>query len=179
MPQLAVCTRYVPPCGRPMPSALVLNPFSVEQLGRTKPLCQKVSCMRIAMAFIVASHLMEASVCAGTISFQCSINEQLFIGDDGSAKRPPSPWLIGSKFAIDRKSGSILGPEKSMWSFADSVYTVVASGNSDSSFIVIASSAARGGGVHFTAINVQEFLSGPNKPFTAISGGALYSGICQ
>ena len=135
--------------------------------------------MRIAMAILVASSLMGATVCAGTLSYQCTIREQLFIGDDGSAKRPPSPWLIGSKFAIDRRTGAILGPEKSVWSFADSVNTVVASGNSDNSFIVVASSAARGGGVHFTAINIQEFHSGPKKPFSAISGGQLYSGICE
>ena len=92
---------------------------------------------------------------------------------------PRPPWLIGARFAIDRKTGALLGPEKSLWSFADSTYTVLAPGNSDNAFIVVATSAARGGGSHVTVINVQEYEVGTRKPFAAISSSELYSGICE
>ena len=134
----------------------------------------KTALIALSLALVICS-----GAHGGTFSYQCTISEQLFLQADGSVKRPPSPWLIGSRFSIDRRSGKILGPERSLWAFEDAVFAVLAPGNAENSFIVSATSAARGGGVHHTAINVQEFIKSPKKPFVALSATELYSGVCE
>jgi hypothetical protein len=48
----------------------------------------------------------------------------------------------------------MVGPEKSMWSFVDSTYSVVAPGNAENSFILVARSPARNGGVHLAGSRI-------------------------
>ena len=86
----------------------------------------KTALIALSLALVICS-----GAHGGTFSYQCTISEQLFLQADGSVKRPPSPWLIGSRFSIDRRSGRILGPERSLWAFEDAVFAVLAPGNAD------------------------------------------------
>lgn len=128
---------------------------------------------------LLAACLATSSATGGLWTYQCEIKQQMEGKDDGTVETPQLPWLIGARFAIERKSGRIVGPESSMWTFADSEFQVLASGNEGNSFISTASSPSAGGGVHLTVINVREYASGRRKPFTAMSGSTVYAGLCE
>ena len=134
---------------------------------------------RRAFLFSLLLALQVHGALAGPTSYQCTIKEQLSLEKDGTLRRPPSPWLIGSRFAVDRASGRLTGPEKSLWSYSDSDYSVLAPGNSDNSFVAMATTRSKGIGLHVTLVTVEEFIAGPSKPFSASSGGESYSGQCD
>lgn len=116
---------------------------------------------------------------AGPNSYQCLIGEALFLTDEAKLRRPPDPIWIGRRFAVDRNTGALVGPETSLWSFRDSTATVLARGNSDNSFIVVLASPAAKEGAHVTKIVVQEYKSGPQKPFVVLTGTQVFTGICE
>jgi hypothetical protein len=130
---------------------------------------------------IGAATLMLASTAslAGSSAYQCEISEQLHLGGDGSLKQPPSPWLIGSRFSVDRDTGALVGPDHSLWGFPNSKSTVIARGNAQSSFVVLITTPACGDGVTATTIHVEEFVKGGAKPFVASKGTQVASGTCE
>lgn len=129
--------------------------------------------------FCLAFLLNAPVVAAAQNTYQCVISELLQLGDDGALRRPPDPWLVGKRFAVDRNTGTLLGPETSFWSFTDSRPTILARGNESNSFVVALVSDAAGNGVHATKIVVNEFKSGPIKPFVVLTGSQVASGTCQ
>jgi hypothetical protein len=75
-------------------------------------------------------------------------SEQFFVGKVW--QRQATSVSLAHRIAFRRrpKDGIDGRPEKSMWSFVDSTYSVVAPGNAENSFILVARSPARNGGVH-------------------------------
>ncbi len=122
-------------------------------------------------------------VCQPTIaavnSYQCVISEQLLLEKNGTLKRPPKPYLIGQRFAGDRNTGHIVGPEQALWQLDDHKITVLAQGNKDNSFIMTSIGPAGGNGVHTTMLRVEEFTQRKSKPFVVLSGGQVTSGVCE
>ena len=134
--------------------------------------------MKIIAAAALALAL-SAPAFPGTLSYQCHIGQQLEGKDDGTLARPQKPWLEGARFAIDRQTGKIVGPEAGAWTFADSTFVVHARGNDSNSFVVVATAQAAGGGVHVTVIAVREYQPGKKKAFLATSGAGAYAGLCE
>jgi len=116
---------------------------------------------------------------AGANSYQCVIAEQLVLKDDGALSRPPSPHLIGKRFSVDRNTGVITGPDGGLWSTFNSKFTVLARGNADNSFVVLATQAAPGNGVSATLLSVAEYKQGARKPFVVLAVGETVSGTCE
>ena len=116
---------------------------------------------------------------AAANSYQCVIAEQQMLENNGTLKRPPQPYLIGKRFAVDRNTGHIVGPEQALWQLEDHKVTVVARGNKDNSFIVVSVGPARGDGVHATMLQVEEFTESKSKPFIVLSGSQVTSGVCE
>ena len=110
--------------------------------------------------FLLPLLALQANIAlAGPASYQCTIKEQLFLGKDGTLRRPPSPWLIGSRFAIERSSGRLTGPEKSLWSHSDSNFSVLAPGTFENAFVAMATTQPKGIGLHVTLVVVEEFIA--------------------
>lgn len=116
---------------------------------------------------------------ASESSYQCLISEQMNLGKDGELKRPPIPYLLGQRFAVDRNTGQIVGPGDEPWQPIDSKLTVLARGNEDNSFVVVSLSPAAKIGVHVTLLRVNEFTKAKSKPFVVLSGGQVISGVCE
>jgi hypothetical protein len=112
-------------------------------------------------------------------SYQCRISEQLHLQPDGSLKRPGNAWLMGARFSVNRETGALASPESSLWTSQAASATVLARGNSQSSFIVVVASPAAHTGVHGVTIEIRESEIGRTKPFVAISGSQAVSGLCE
>ena len=116
---------------------------------------------------------------AGASTYQCQISEQLHLDAAGELKRPANPWLIRSRFSVDRDTGVLVGPDKSFWSFKDSRSTVLARGNAKTSFVALIMSAAADNGVLATTLVIEEFAKGQVKPFIVNTGTQVASGMCE
>lgn len=101
------------------------------------------------------------------------------LGNSGELKRPPKPYLIGQRFAIDRRTGQVVGPELAMWSHPGTKFRVMGRGDSKSYFVLVGIEQGAEDTAHFTFIKVTEFADGPAKPFTINSGSSVTSGICK
>ncbi len=112
-------------------------------------------------------------------SYQCVISEQLSINDDGTLTRPRRAYLIDQRFAVDRNTGQLVGPEGDLWQLADHKITVLARGNAENSFTMISIGPAAQNGVHATMLMIDEFTKGKSKPFRVLSGGQVISGVCE
>ncbi len=115
----------------------------------------------------------------GANTYQCTIKEQLTLHDNGLLTRPPNAWLIGKRFAVDRDTGMLTGPETALWSTASSKYTVLARGNRSNAFTAIATDTAAENGVHTTLLKVEEYAPTTMKPFVLLSGSEVASGVCE
>lgn len=123
--------------------------------------------------------LATQSASAAVNGYQCLISEQLLLEENGALKRPPEPYLIGQRFAVDRNTGRIVGPEQGMWQFDNHKITVLARGNADNSFIVDSVGPSHGDGVHATHLRIVEFAPSKSKPFVVLSGSLVASGVCE
>lgn len=123
--------------------------------------------------------LAGAASLAGNSAYQCQISEQLHLGNDGSLNQPASPWLIGSRFTVDRNTGALAGPDHSLWGFPSSKSTVIARGNAQNPFVVLITTPAADDSVTATVIHVEEFARGSAKPFVVSKGTQVASGTCE
>lgn len=126
---------------------------------------------------LIAVFIASGSVAAGNRSYQCQIKEYFHLSADGALVRPPEPYLLDRRFAVDRQTGVLTGDVG--FAFEGTGYRVLASGNSESSFISTFSSVAAGNGLHFVFVRIQEFEQGKHKPFVILDGGSVVSGICE
>jgi hypothetical protein len=131
-----------------------------------------------ALISLVFVALIPSHLVAGANAYQCAIREHLTQDTAGGLSRPPKPYLIGQRFAIDRNSGRFTGPEIG-FGFADSIYQVLARGNNDNSFVATISTKAAKNGLHFAVVRVEEFSLGASKPFVVADGGTVASGVCE
>jgi hypothetical protein len=116
---------------------------------------------------------------AGLLSYQCVITTEINLQDDGKLRPFQRPIVLNKRFSIDRRNGALVGPEGAPWTFMDSTASLLATGNNANSFVATYTASSAGSGVHFTAIRVVEFNPNRLKPFVAISGSTVHSGLCE
>ncbi|MEX8517838.1 MAG: hypothetical protein AB3X44_04860 [Leptothrix sp. (in: b-proteobacteria)] len=133
--------------------------------------------MRTLIALLLTFIFTQGAI-AGKNSYQCVIKEHLFLSKAGALARPPKPYHIGQRFAIDRSSGVFTGPEEVL-TLQESNYRILAPGNAKNAFSVVATAANDSGGMHFTVITIEEFSEGPAKPFVLLNGSSVLSGVCE
>lgn len=123
---------------------------------------------------------------AGERAYRCEVVEHLIQqGPNGAIARPANPYLIGVVFTVDRTAGRpaagpAVGPGSTpAFGRVDGRVQVLASGNSESSFVATSVAPATGGGVHFSAIRVEEYAFEAKKPFVLMEGSMVISGTCE
>lgn len=116
---------------------------------------------------------------AGATGYDCTVEAELALGDDGRLASYPRPLTIGHRFIFDRRTGLLVQSDNALVIFPDSEVVVRASGNLSNAFVVTYLSRAAGGGVHAAMLRVVEFAPGAKKPFVMLNGGTVHAGTCQ
>ena len=123
---------------------------------------------------------------AGERAYRCEVVEHLIQqGPNGAIARPANPYLIGVVFTVDRTAGRAaagpaVGPGSTpAFGRVDGRVQVLAAGNSESSFVATSVAPATGGGIHFSAIRVEEYAFEAKKPFVLMEGSMVISGTCE
>jgi len=136
--------------------------------------------MRSIITLLLSMCACSASQ-AGADAYFCEIQYRVGFGGDGRPQLTLQEPVTGdptlNRFSIDRKIGKKVGGP--FGTFQDQIGNVLAKGNSQSSFISTWQGPAAGDGVHFDLLRVEEFHVGLKKPFVAIAGGFVYSGVCD
>ena len=142
---------------------------------------------RESIRILVCSLLLWPPVVpAGERSYRCEVVEHLIQqGPNGAIARPANPYLIGVVFTVDRTAGRpaagpSIGPgSPPAFGRSDGRVQVLAAGNTESSFVATSVAPATGGGVHFSAIRVEEYAFEAKKPFVLMEGSMVISGTCE
>lgn len=130
--------------------------------------------------------LWPLAIPAGERAYRCEVVEHLIQqGPNGAIARPANPYLIGVVFTVDRTAGQpsagpVVGPGSTPgFGRADGRVQVLAAGNTESSFVATSVAPATGGGVHFSAIRIEEYAFEAKKPFVLMEGSMVISGTCE
>ncbi len=114
---------------------------------------------------------------AGNTHYDCTIVSAEKLTESGTLA---AHWTVksaeGTKFTVDRITGSIIGGPLDN---SKSKIEVIDKGTNEMSFQAFSRSTQR---THTTYIEIQEFLPGLEKPFvgtTTLYQPGVYSGICK
>jgi hypothetical protein len=103
----------------------------------------------------------------------CKITKFGFLNESGTLDFKSDDVRIGKTFAVDRRSGSIIGD----WVTTENWNTTVLDvGSKSQSFKMIATTEPI---VHVMYLNVQEYASGSIKPFVFLDDTMVVTGTCE
>jgi hypothetical protein len=128
---------------------------------------------------LVLSFLVSSYSFAGVTSYQCSFLEEQKLNDSGTLEIVKNSSVTKQIFSVNRTNGGAITPDSAMWPYKDSEVQLISLGNSESAFQVIYTAPAKKFGVHTTFFRIQEFAKGQNKPFIAITGNIIQTGVCK
>ena len=145
-----------------------------------------ISILATSLQLLLLLLLWPLAAPAGERSYRCEVVEHLIQqGPNGAIARPANPYLIGVVFTVDRTAGRpaagpSIGPgSPPAFGRSDGRVQVLAAGNTESSFVATSVAPATGGGVHFSAIRVEEYAFEAKKPFVLMEGSMVISGTCE
>lgn len=99
-------------------------------------------------------------------------------GDSGNAYQFRVDNYVGKEFSVDRASGVMAGALKNSYLTEPQV---VDFGSSDNSYKVVSTmriDQGAGAGSNIYALTIEEFQSGPQKPFLFLENGNAFFGQC-
>lgn len=126
--------------------------------------------------FLLFLLLVPAVCTAGPFEYVCTIKQELSVTDDGNLKPHKNPIEIGNTFAIDRKTGKIIGRPFNN-STAREV-KIITQGDSRRNFEVLSASSPTGKATTDLVI-VHEWEKGYEKTFVGLESNTVYSGKCK
>jgi hypothetical protein len=130
----------------------------------------------ILFSFFLFSGFFSLNAFAGSQDYQCQILTDSGINDKGSLDLRIDSLRIGKKFAVDRKTGEVIGGVL----FALDNPKVMAFGSEQNSFIVLWAQEAGGkNGAFVEYLTIREYAKGKKKPFGFFTGGMLLTGLCD
>lgn len=119
---------------------------------------------------------MPAFCFAGPFEYVCTVKQELSVANNGYLKSYSNPIEIGNKFAIDRRTGRIIGRPFS--NPTANKIEVITQGDNSRNFEVLSTSSPTGKATTDLVI-VHEWQKGPEKTFVGLSSGEVFSGICK
>ena len=131
----------------------------------------------IASLAVVLIAVVYGASSAGEAHYECTVvsaerlTEKGMLSPDGTIKS-----MVGAKFTVDRGTGRIIGGPLDN---SNLKIDVVDRGTREMSFQAFSRSTQR---THTTLIEIQEFVSGTEKPFvgtTTLYYPGVYSGMCK
>ena len=139
--------------------------------------------MRPSIAGLLSAVLILAplqSFANNDYFYQCRVEHVYNLTQEGVIRITPE-WessFIGSTFQVSKRTGAIAGDTLTTI-FANDTQ-VVNAGSSENSFKALAFFDSQGGGGQVQLIEIQEFITGKQKPFVASSmgGAGIVTGVC-
>ena len=121
--------------------------------------------------------LLAPMLClAGPFEYVCAINQEFVVNKDGDLRQYKKPIAVGNSFAIDRRTGRVVG--RPFTNTTASKVEIITRGDHARHFEVLSASSPIGKATT-DLIVVEEWQKGPNKPFVGLSAGTVYSGVCK
>ena len=108
--------------------------------------------------------------------YRCEVLSDAYIKNNGELVVAQDSPRLGQEFAVVKKTGEVIGD------VMDSLKNpkVVASGSAGNSYKVIWVQKSKGkNGAFVDYLNIDEYVSGNQKPFGFFSGGLLMTGVCE
>lgn len=132
----------------------------------------------ISLLFFIAS--LPGLSFAGSQDYKCKIERVSFAeGDDSDTYKMFAKAFIGEEFTVDRKTGLMVGSLKNSYVTSPQVIDI---GSSENSYKVVSTMRViegAGAGSNIYALNVEEFVEGPTKPFIFLQNNKVFFGSCE
>jgi len=133
--------------------------------------------MKAIIYLILYLFMFSNSAKAGSVTYHCKINHVYELSDKGFLISSNPNWrnvFEGGEFSVSKDTGSIRG--KTLTTINAESTQVINSSSNENSFKALAYFEEQ-----IQLLEIQEFISGKNKPFIALSmgGAGIVSGICQ
>ena len=134
---------------------------------------------RTRSLMIVLGALTTYDAIAAPLDYECRVAAVSVTDASGKLTESPEATYVGSVFHVERSTGTILG--SLLGNSAYPTKQVLDAGGADRSFKVLTSSekAFPEQPVHTIYVEIAEYSEEPTKPFVAVEGGMVISGLCQ
>jgi hypothetical protein len=136
-----------------------------------------MSANHIATLAFASLAAISGLACAGDFQYECTVRLGLSLTEQGTlSPHQTSKSIVGATFTVDRVTGRIIGGPLDNPNLRTEVLD---RGSREMSFQAFSRSTQMS---HSTHIEIQEFVSGAEKPFVATTTlyfPGVYSGICK
>ena len=141
---------------------------------------------RLSVFLLTAALFQSGVAVAGLSQYECQTKE--WWKPDPSTgelkKKPVHPksyagtrWAV-KPFLVDRNDGHVLG-EYPFWLPRNPETTVLSQGSDKQSFVIVIAGAYAEGGRLVITLTIAESEKGSLKPFAALEGTSVYTGVCK
>ncbi len=117
---------------------------------------------------------------AANQDYKCEIERVSVVeGNDSNTYKMFAESFIGQEFTVDRKTGLMVGSLKNSYVTSPQVIDI---GSSENSYKVVSTmrvDQGAGAGSNIYALNVDEFIEGPKKPFVFLQNNKVFFGTCE
>ena len=126
--------------------------------------------------------LLFPSMCLWAMGpdYKCKIERiSIASGDSGNLYETYKELYLGKEFTVDRRNGVMVGELKNSYVTRPQVIDF---GSTENSYKVVNSLKAEqgaGAGSNIYALNIEEFHSGPKKPFVFLENNKVFFGFCE
>ena len=125
---------------------------------------------------------MTIAVCplagAAALEYECRVAAVAAVGPQGNLVESSESNYVGTVFHVEKSTGTILGSV-----IGNSAYPkkqVLDPGGPNESFKTLTSGEQTvAGGVHTIYLEIAEYSQEASKPFLAMEGGMVISGLCE
>lgn len=130
----------------------------------------------LSRLFLLSIVLAPTPLIAGRYDFKCMPTHASTLSDEGVLEADKTFQSLSKPFIIDRESGRVIG---GLLDNAGMQILLIDKGSSQQSFKVHAHTTTRV--VHAMYLQVNEFASGPRKPFMGIRSpnSVVVTGFCE
>jgi hypothetical protein len=115
---------------------------------------------------------------AAGLEYECRVAAVSTVGPQGNLVESSETNYVGTVFRVEKLTGTILGS-----AVGNSAYPkkqVLDPGGANESFKALTSGEqTAAGGVHTIYLEIAEYSQEVSKPFLAVEGGMVISGLCE
>lgn len=132
------------------------------------------------LALSIALLIISMNAWAMGPDYKCKIERLIFAsGDSGSSYETYKKLYLGKEFTVDRESGVMVGELKNSYVTRPQVIDFGSTENSYKVVTTMKTEQGSGAGSNIYALNIDEFVSVPKKPFVFMQNNKVFLGFCE